>query len=131
MATIRNGFPIIYVRGYAMTSGEKDATAADPFCGFNVGSTVYRAVPNIKDPARKYVFESPVVRLMSDFGYRDVYEDGRDIMDPEWYSDALGQPTGNRMDAKSVVIYRYYDAASDLLGGGDTPDIEPPRAASS
>ena len=33
-------FPIIYVRGYAMTEGERDETAADPFCGFNLGSTV-------------------------------------------------------------------------------------------
>jgi hypothetical protein len=30
--------PIIYVRGYAMTEGERNETAADPFCGFNVGS---------------------------------------------------------------------------------------------
>ena len=36
-------YPIIYVRGYAMTEGERDETAADPFCGFNAGSTVYRA----------------------------------------------------------------------------------------
>ncbi|MEO6362425.1 MAG: hypothetical protein ABIO71_04285 [Caldimonas sp.] len=25
--------PIIYVRGYAMSEGERDETAADPFCG--------------------------------------------------------------------------------------------------
>jgi hypothetical protein len=37
--------PIIYVRGYAMTQGEIDQTTADPFCGFNLGSTVYRATP--------------------------------------------------------------------------------------
>ena len=36
--------PIIYVRGYAMTPSEIDETTADPFCGFNLGSTVYRAV---------------------------------------------------------------------------------------
>ena len=38
-------FPIIYVRGYAMTRDEINQTTADPFCGFNLGSTVYRAVP--------------------------------------------------------------------------------------
>jgi len=120
-----NRYPIIYVRGYAMTGGEKDATAADPFCGFNYGSTVLRAVPDKKAPARKYVFESPVVRLMSDFGYTDVYQEGRDILDPEWHSDALGQPTGNKLDKKSIIIYRYYDSSSDLLGqGGKTPEIE-------
>jgi hypothetical protein len=65
-----------------------------------------------------------VVRLISDFGYCDVYEDGRDILDPEWHEDALGEPTGNKLAAKSIIIYRYYDAASDLLGGGKTPEIE-------
>ena len=37
--------PIIYVRGYAMTRDEMDDTASDPFCGFNLGSTTYRATP--------------------------------------------------------------------------------------
>ncbi|HVJ36910.1 MAG TPA: hypothetical protein VM687_03790, partial [Stenotrophomonas sp.] len=77
-------FPIIYVRGYAMTRGEMDQTSADPFCGFNLGSTVYRAVAERERAPRKYVFESPVVRLMSEFEYSDVYEDGQDILDPGW-----------------------------------------------
>ncbi len=111
--------PIIYVRGYAMTPGEIDATSADPFCGFNLGSTVYRAVPDKTGQPRKYIFESPVVRLASDFGYRDVYEDGYDILDPEWSADP-----DNRLGSRSIVIYRYYDEASRLLGIGRTPDIE-------
>ena len=77
-------YPIIYVRGYAMTPAEIDETSADPFCGFNLGSTVYRAVPDKTRQPRKYIFESPVVRLASDFNYRDVYEDGYDILDAEW-----------------------------------------------
>lgn len=64
--------PIIYVRGYAMTPGEIDETTADPFCGFNLGSTVYRAVPDRDRQPRKFIFESPLVRLASDFDYRDV-----------------------------------------------------------
>jgi hypothetical protein len=80
-------YPIIYVRGYAMTRNEMDQTSADPFCGFNLGSTVYRAVADRKKPPRKYIFESPLVRLMSPpFDYRDVYEDGQDILDPGWES---------------------------------------------
>ena len=86
-------YPIIYVRGYAMTQGEIDETTADPFCGFNLGSTMLRAVPNRKNPPRKYVFESPVVRLGSEHGYTDVYEDGYDIVDPEWETDAENMPT--------------------------------------
>ena len=108
-------WPIIYVRGYAMTRHEIDETTADPFCGFNLGSTVTRATPDAKAPPRKFIFESPLVRLQSDFGYGDVYENGVDIVDPDW--------TGT-IATKSVVIYRYYDSASSFLGTGKTPDIE-------
>ena len=117
-------YPIIYVRGFAMTRGEIDETTADPFCGFNLGSTVFRAVPDARRKPRKYVFESPVVRLASQHGYRDVYEDGYDIVDPEWETDADGKPTGNTIEGKSIIVYRYYDAASSLLGDSNTPDIE-------
>ncbi len=111
--------PIVYVRGFAMSRGEIDDTTADPFCGFNLGSTVYRAVPDRNRPPRKYVFESPVVRLASDFGYRDVYEDGYDLLDPEWQANPK-----NVLTRRSIVIYRYYDEASTLLGVAKTPPIE-------
>jgi len=111
--------PIIYVRGFAMTRAEIDETSADPFCGFNLGSTVYRAVPDRSRPPRKYVFESPVIRLGSDFGYRDVYEDGYDLNDPEWE-----QNDKNKLTNRSIVVYRYYDEASTLFGSGKTPAIE-------
>lgn len=107
--------PIIYVRGYAMSRGEIDETTADPFCGFNLGSTVFRATPDKSKPAKKFIFESPVVRLRSDFGYTDIFEGGLDITDPGWTS---GIPS------RSIVIYRYYEQASTLLGSGKTPSIE-------
>lgn len=111
--------PIIYVRGYAMTPNEIDATTADPFCGFNLGSTVYRAVPEIDRQPRKYIFESPVIRLASEFNYQDVYEDGYDILDPEWSADQ-----DNKLTSRSIIIYRYYDEASRLLGLGKTPSMQ-------
>lgn len=111
--------PIIYVRGYAMSQGEIDATSADPFCGFNVGSTVYRAVADRSRTPRKFVFESPLVRLASDFGYRDVYEGGYDIVDADWNND--GEQV---LSSRSIVIHRYYDEASSLFGGGPRPPIE-------
>ena len=117
-------YPIIYVRGYAMTRAEINETTADPFCGFNLGSTVYRAVPDQNKQPRKYVFESPVVRLASEYGYTDVYEDGYDIVDPEWETDAENRPTGNKLDSRSIIVYRYYDVASSLLGDSKTPNIE-------
>lgn len=117
-------YPIIYVRGYAMGRGEIDDTTADPFCGFNLGSTVYRAVSGAEQPPRKFVFESPIVRLMSEFQYSDVYEDGRDIVDPEWQTQADGKPTANQLGTRSIIIHRYYDSASNLFGSGKTPKIE-------
>jgi hypothetical protein len=115
MSEETSAWPIIYVRGYAMTRDEIDQTTADPFCGFNLGSTMIRATPDPKAPPRKLIFESPVVRLQSDFGYCDVYEDGVDIGDPDFTADIA---------AKSIVIYRYYDAASSVFGTGQTPKIE-------
>jgi hypothetical protein len=113
--------PIIYVRGYAMTQGEIDETTADPFCGFNLGSTVYRATPEKDKPAKKFVFESPVVRLGSDFGYGDVFDNGLDIMDLDWEGD----PDWNGgIPRQSIIVYRYYEQASKLLGSGKTPEIE-------
>ena len=118
-------YPIIYVRGYAMSEGERDETTADPFCGFNFGSTVYRATVDKAAPARKFVFESPVVRLSSDFGYRHVYQNGLDIVDADWQPppDAQGKDTVG-IPAQSVIIYRYYDSGSGLLGNGKARDIE-------
>ncbi|MFA5517556.1 MAG: hypothetical protein WDA20_14860 [Desulfuromonadales bacterium] len=97
-----------------MTRGEIDDTTADPFCGFNLGSTVYRATPDKARPPRKFIFESPVVRLASDFGYCDVFENGKDIVDPDW--DGI-------LPVRSIIIYHYYDIASTLLGVGETPAI--------
>jgi hypothetical protein len=116
--------PIIYVRGYAMTVSERDDTAADPFCGFNVGSTVYRATPNKNAPADKYVFESPLLRLVTDYGYRQVYRNGADILDPDWSPpvDEKGDPTKG-IPPQSIVIYRYYDDGSELLGDGKAKNI--------
>lgn len=108
-------YPIIYVRGYAMTQGEIDETTADPFCGFNIGSTVYRATSDY-DKSRKFVFESPMIRLASDFHYADVFQNGHDIVDEDWPDDRF-------LDAGSVVIFRYYERASKLLGSGKTPSI--------
>ncbi len=113
-------YPIIYVRGYAMTEGERNETAADPFCGFNLGSTLYRASPDKREGPKKFVFESPLLRLAAEFEYGDVYENGLDIMDRDW------QPRAGRagIPARSVVIYRYYDSGSSHFGSGKASDIE-------
>jgi hypothetical protein len=112
--------PVIYVRGYAMTASERDETTADPFCGFNTGSTVYRASISRDDPPKKFVFESPLLRLIRDFDYQDIYENGSDIVEPDW------QPrNGSKgISSRSVIIYRYYEGGSALLGDGKAKEIE-------
>jgi hypothetical protein len=107
--------PIIYVRGYAMTENEIEDTVADPYMGFNVGSCKLRQMWD--GSVKKYYFESPLVRLLKQFNYRDVYEEGLDRIDggPE----AQSQPVSYR----SVVIYRYYEPSSDDLGVGAKPDM--------
>jgi hypothetical protein len=108
-------YPIIYVRGYAMTEQEQNETTADPFNGFNLGSTVYRATSDKDKPAKKFIFESPLLRLVTDYKYMDVYKNGLDIMDIDEWEGTLPH--------RSIVIYRYYDIASTLLGTGKTPEI--------
>lgn len=114
-------FPIIYVRSYAMTEDERDATTADPFCGFNLGSTVFRASIDKNQPAKKFIFESPLLRLATDFEYEDVYENGADILHRDW----IARKGRKGIPARSVVIYRYYDnSSSTLFGDGNPKSIE-------
>ncbi len=114
-----NRYPIIYVRGYAMTERERNETAADPFCGFNIGSTLYRAVADKNSKPAKFVFESPLVRLVTEFQYQHVYQNGADIVDPDWQPplDADGRPTEGIPNA-SIIVYRYYDDGSEYFGDG-------------
>ena len=100
-------FPVIYVRGYAMTPGEIADAVSSPCMGFNVGATRLRQAWD--GQVRRHVFESPLVRLMKDCGYRDIYDNGAEIVGP--------------VPARSVVIYRYYDSADPDLGGGQPLSI--------
>jgi hypothetical protein len=110
--------PIIYVRGYAMTQSEIEDTVADPYMGFNLGSCQVRQMWDGK--IRKYFFESPLVRLLKQFGYKDVYEEGADrvVGGPETDAQRVTVPY------KSIVIYRYYEPSSDDLGTGEKPDMK-------
>jgi len=67
-------YPIIYVRGYAGTDSDIEDTVSDPYMGFNLGSTRTRTLWT--GDIERYYFESPLVRLMKDFKYTDVYSAG-------------------------------------------------------
>lgn len=128
--------PIIYVRGFAATHDEIEETVADPYMGFNLGSTKTRQVWSGK--MRKFFFESPLVRLKDEIvwvttdkgtersnrRYDDVYVDGDDLTasDPEDQTKPLRPDIA--LPYQSIVIFRYYDAASEVFGTGDTPPIE-------
>lgn len=103
-------YPIIYVRGYAMTQSEVNETASDPYMGFNLGSTKIRQ--NWTGDTERHYFESPLIRLMKDFGYQDAYYDGKQV------------PESADVPPKSIFIYRFYENASSELGSGEREDIE-------
>lgn len=96
--------PIVYIRGFAATMAEIEETVATPYMGFNLGSTKIRQ--DAGGRIVRFIFESPLLRLIKDEGYVDAYSGG-DL-----------PPPGARVPAKSVWIFRYYESASEELGAG-------------
>lgn len=103
-------YPIIYIRGYAGTQTAVEDTVADPYMGFNLGSTKIRQL--FTQETVRHIFESPLVRLMKDEGYGDIYDQGSEI------------PAGRRPPDRAIWIYRYYEPVSKSLGTGKRPEIE-------
>ncbi|WP_255398957.1 triacylglycerol lipase [Nitrosovibrio sp. Nv6] len=91
-----------------MTDREITETVSTPYMGFNDGATKSR--PDPSDPTKKrsyrHIFESPLIRLMKDYKYRDIY--------------LAGSETSERIPAKSIIIYRYYEAIEKDFGSGNT-----------
>jgi hypothetical protein len=112
--------PIIYVRGYAMTENEIEDTVADPYMGFNLGSCKLRQVWD--GTVKKYFFESPIVRLLKQFHYQDVYEEGLDRIESSRTFETL-EHEPRPLPYRSIVIYRYYEPSSEDLGTGQKPDM--------
>lgn len=112
-------YPIIYVRGFAATMSEIDQTTADPYMGFNIGSSVLRQ--DYEGKPVPFYFESPLIRLMKDHGYVDAFKDGG-YLDAPLQDDAN---TGHAVaPARSVWVFRYYERASELLGNGQRVSME-------
>jgi len=98
-------YPIIYVRGYAATMSEIEETVATPYMGFNLGSTKIRQ--DYENDIVRFIFESPLIRLMKDEGYVDAYRGGDFI------------PEGEPVPSRSIWIFRYYEPVSKDLGEGE------------
>lgn len=102
-------YPIVYVRGYAATMDEIEDTVADPYMGFNLGATKIRQ--RHQGEIVRFIFESPLVRLMKDEGYVDAYLDGDFIRD-------------RACPPKSVWVFRYYEPVSETFGHGGRTTVE-------
>ena len=103
-------YPIIYVRGYAATMGKIERTVGTPYMGFNLGSTKVRQRHADDKPVR-FIFESPLIRLMKDENYTCAYRDGDFVK------------VDQRVDSRSVWIFRYYDSDSESFGDGERDTI--------
>jgi len=100
-------YPILYVRGYAMTKAEITETTSTPYMGLESGSTKARQAWD--GTVRKVFFESLIVRLLKQ-GYSDIYRDGLQI-------------ESGPIPRQSIVIHRYYDVADPDFGSGKVPTI--------
>ncbi|MDN5940975.1 MAG: hypothetical protein L0H94_03740 [Nitrospira sp.] len=110
-------YPIVYIRGYAMTQGEVESTFNSPFYGFELGSTQYKlgsdARPNM------HIFESPLVRLIEEEGYVNTFNR---------YVSSTNEPLPSSVPAgkwrETLWIFRFYDPESHLLGANKRPEVE-------
>lgn len=103
-------YPIIFVRGYAGSQHAIEEAVSDPYMGLNLGSTRLRQLWT--GDVVKYFFESPLVRLMKELDYRDVFDAG------------AAMAAGREIPPRSVIIYRYYDAVSKDFGWDSDGEIE-------
>ncbi|MEV6114030.1 hypothetical protein AB0L59_16325 [Streptomyces sp. NPDC052109] len=97
--------PIIYVRGYAGGTAGIDKAVTDPFYGFNQGSTHIRIGPD--DKPCFYEFESPLLRLHLDEGYRILVDGGQELY----------LSTHDTIPPDSIWIHRFYDTSATTWGG--------------
>lgn len=99
-------FPIIYVRGYAGTTGGINTQVDDPFYGFNIGSTHVR-VGGKGDPLF-YQFEGPMVRLMIDEDYEVLVKGSQERF--------LDDQAAGSVPSNSIWIHRFYDVSASTWG---------------
>ncbi|WP_366656897.1 hypothetical protein [Fodinicurvata sp. EGI_FJ10296] len=114
--------PIIYVRGYAGTQDFVESTVDLPYYGFNLGSTKVRTGPDGHPDFA--IFESPLVRLMKDHGYSDVFARIDDDGEVEVLSNRAASTDGQTFPERTLWIYRYYDRTSRIIGSGTRDRVE-------
>jgi PGAP1-like protein len=99
--TARGFYPIVYVRGFAASAGEREETFYDTYYGYAATSVEKRngVPPNYLRPI---VFEGQLIRFLKEYGYVDAANGGLALA----ISNAGGlqhNPT------RSLWISRFYD----------------------
>jgi len=117
---VTQAYPIVYVRGYAMTQAEVEETFNMPYYGFNLGSTQVKQARD--ERADMSVFESPVIRLIKEQGYCDSFRRFVTTRNVPIKDRVAQQGVDWR---KTLWIFRFYDEEAELFGA-DRPadDIE-------
>ena len=118
-------FPIIYVRGYAAMESEINTTVDDPFYGFNFGSSHIRV--GADGEPDQFFFESPVVRLMTDYGYHDTFRGRTQSISAEQHAGLSGDDDPDSW--RTIWIHRYYDISATTYGARQTKRLRVEEAA--
>ena len=92
--------PVVYVRGFAGDTSGINKAVADPFYGFNEGSTHVR-VGGDGEPTF-YQFESPLLRLHLDEGYQILVQGGQLVF----------LDSHEEVPPDSIWIHRFYDVSA-------------------
>jgi len=90
-------YPIVYVRGYAMTADEREETFNDAYYGFSASSVEKRQATPDNGYQVADIFEGQMIRFMKikDYGYADSVNYG--------LRDFHGDPS------RSIWVCRFYD----------------------
>lgn len=90
-------YPIVYVRGYAMRSSEREETFYDTYYGFSATSVEKRNTPPDEGHIGADVFEGQLIRYMKmrDYGYADQINRGLEVF--------------HANPSRSIWICRFYD----------------------
>lgn len=97
----RGLYPIVYVRGFAATAGEREDTFYDTYYGYAASSVEKRNAPppQFLEPI---VFEGQLIRFLKEYGYVDAANGGLQL--------AISNATGNMHNpTQSLWISRFYD----------------------
>lgn len=119
--------PIVYVRGFAGSTGGINKAVDDPFYGFNAGSTHVRTAGD--GVPRFYQFESPLLRLVTDEHYRIlVHGDQEAYLRSRPSARSLSDP-GKRVPPESIWVYRFYDESATTFGRDEVVEFDIETAA--